>query len=80
MIGAIAAGPPAPASGDALARIRACEPIRERPSLHGGTVHAARLPLHWRAAQRRRTVRTDLPRRRRLSALRSQRARGRRSR
>lgn len=33
------ARPPAPPSGSALARLRACEPIRERASISGGTVY-----------------------------------------
>ena len=36
-------GPTKPVAGNALARIEACEPIRERPSVHGGTVFTLRL-------------------------------------
>lgn len=31
-----------PPGGEALTRLRACDPIRERPSLHGGTVYTLR--------------------------------------
>jgi len=39
---ALQAGTPAPVSGDALAKLRACGTLRERPSLHGGIVYTLR--------------------------------------